>query len=181
MFLLSVTSSISSAQQVLICLDEFRPDNGGTMFLPNSHRNKPEGLEEDHEGTFPGSVTLTAPAGSVLIAHSCWWYGLLLQSLIHSFIHSFHLLGRLQDKATRCIQAHLFLHATCCRLLIPVRSLHTAVGDEASCCMQHAVDCSILCSASLCNNCYVSQENVLTQRCHCSQNAVIDSQFVLSL
>ena len=61
------------AQQVLICLDEFRADNGGTMFMPNSHRHKPEGLEEDHEGTFPGSMTLTAAAGSVLIAHSAWW------------------------------------------------------------------------------------------------------------
>ncbi|KAL0021469.1 hypothetical protein WJX79_006443 [Trebouxia sp. C0005] len=60
--------------QVLICLDEFRQDNGGTMFLPNSQVQKPDGIEEDTEGTFPGSVTLTAPAGSVLVAHSAWWH-----------------------------------------------------------------------------------------------------------
>ncbi len=60
--------------QVLICLDEFRQDNGGTMFMPNSHIQKPEGIEDDMEGTFPGSMTLTAPAGSVLVAHSAWWY-----------------------------------------------------------------------------------------------------------
>ncbi|DBA89954.1 TPA: hypothetical protein ACH3X2_004442 [Trebouxia sp. C0005] len=35
---------------------------------------KPDGIEEDTEGTFPGSVTLTAPAGSVLVAHSAWWH-----------------------------------------------------------------------------------------------------------
>ncbi|KAL0050790.1 hypothetical protein WJX82_007295 [Trebouxia sp. C0006] len=60
--------------QVLICLDEFRQDNGGTMFMPNSHIQKPEGIEDDMEGTFPGSMTLTAPAGSVLVAHSAWWH-----------------------------------------------------------------------------------------------------------
>ncbi len=63
-----------SNAQVLICLDEFRQDNGGTMFMPNSHMQKPKGIEDDMEGTFPGSVTLTAPAGSVLVAHSAWWY-----------------------------------------------------------------------------------------------------------
>ncbi|DBA79812.1 TPA: hypothetical protein ACH3X1_008473 [Trebouxia sp. C0004] len=60
--------------QVLICLDEFRQDNGGTMFMPNSHMQKPEGIEDDIEGTSPGSITLTASAGSVLIAHSAWWH-----------------------------------------------------------------------------------------------------------
>lgn len=56
----------------MLCLDEFREDNGGTMFMPNSHKDKPKGLEEDHEGTFPGSIILKAPAGSVLVAHSAW-------------------------------------------------------------------------------------------------------------
>ena len=42
--------------------------------MPNSHIQKPEGIEDDMEGTFPGSMTLTAPAGSVLVAHSAWWY-----------------------------------------------------------------------------------------------------------
>ena len=60
-------------KQVLICLDDFREDNGGTMFMPDSHKDKPHGLEEDQEGTFPGSTVLTAPAGSVLVAHSAWW------------------------------------------------------------------------------------------------------------
>ena len=58
--------------QVLICLDDFREDNGGTMFMPNSHRDKPLGLEKDHGGTSPGSLVLKAPAGSVLVAHSAW-------------------------------------------------------------------------------------------------------------
>lgn len=62
-----------SNKQVLICLDEFRGDNGGTMFMPDSHKDKPHGLEKDEDGTFPGSTVLTAPAGSVLVAHSAWW------------------------------------------------------------------------------------------------------------
>jgi len=44
------------------------------MFMPNSHIQKPEAIEDDMEGTFPGSMTLTASAGSVLVAHSAWWY-----------------------------------------------------------------------------------------------------------
>ena len=59
--------------QVLLCLDDFREDNGGTMFMPDSHKHKPEGLEDDFEGTSPGSTILTASAGSVLVAHSAWW------------------------------------------------------------------------------------------------------------
>ncbi|MCJ1241765.1 hypothetical protein MMC14_009771 [Varicellaria rhodocarpa] len=59
--------------QVLICLDEFRADNGGTMFMPDSHKHKPTGLEEDEEGTFPGAEILEAAPGSALIAHSAWW------------------------------------------------------------------------------------------------------------
>lgn len=59
--------------QVLICLDDFHKDNGGTMFMPDSHTHKPDGLEKDEEGRFPGSEILEAPAGSVLIAHSAWW------------------------------------------------------------------------------------------------------------
>ena len=42
------------------------------MFMPNSHKDKPAGLEEDEDGSFPGSVIMTAPAGSVLVAHSAW-------------------------------------------------------------------------------------------------------------
>ena len=63
--------------QVLICLDEFTKDNGGTMFMPDSHKHKPEGIEADEEGTLDGTTVLEAPAGSVLIAHSAWWYVLV--------------------------------------------------------------------------------------------------------
>ena len=47
------------------------------MFMPGSHMHKPEGIEDDVEGTLDGSMVLEAPAGSVLIAHSAWWYVLV--------------------------------------------------------------------------------------------------------
>lgn len=76
--------------QVLICLDEFTKDNGGTMFMPGSHKHKPEGIEADEEGTLDGSVVLEAPAGSVLIAHSAWWYvlvALYMPSVLSQTLH----------------------------------------------------------------------------------------------
>lgn len=59
--------------QVLWMLDEFRKDNGGTMFFPGSHLNmNPPIFEEFSEPE--GSDVISAPAGSVLVAHSAWWH-----------------------------------------------------------------------------------------------------------
>ena len=66
--------------QVLWLLDEFRADNGGTMFLPESalvDRNAvPHGISSSDESseTPAAARLLTEPAGTVLIAHSAWWH-----------------------------------------------------------------------------------------------------------
>lgn len=58
--------------QVLWCLDEFRIDNGGTHYIRGGHLRQ----------TFPNinnmigmsSEILTAPKGSIVIAHGAWWH-----------------------------------------------------------------------------------------------------------
>jgi ectoine hydroxylase-related dioxygenase (phytanoyl-CoA dioxygenase family) len=56
--------------QVLWLLDDFREDNGGTMFLPGSHL-KPQSTSGGFED-IAGQCILNEPAGTVLIAHSAW-------------------------------------------------------------------------------------------------------------
>ena len=62
--------------QALWLLDDFREDNGGTMFLPGSHLvdGVPDGISAGGMETPPAAQVLIAPAGSVLIAHSAWWH-----------------------------------------------------------------------------------------------------------
>ncbi|EKX44488.1 hypothetical protein GUITHDRAFT_109608 [Guillardia theta CCMP2712] len=56
--------------QVLWLLDNFTSENGGTMFYPGSHEFfSPPNIEQ-----FSTPEILTAPAGSVLVAHSAWWH-----------------------------------------------------------------------------------------------------------
>jgi ectoine hydroxylase-related dioxygenase (phytanoyl-CoA dioxygenase family) len=65
--------------QVLWCLDEFRVDNGGTHYIRGGHSMQ----------TFPNtdnmmgmrSDILTAPKGSIVIAHGAWWHS---QGINHS-------------------------------------------------------------------------------------------------
>ena len=56
--------------QVLWLLDDFREDNGGTMFLPGSHLT-PQTTSGGFEDV-AGQRVLEEPAGTVLIAHSAW-------------------------------------------------------------------------------------------------------------
>jgi len=58
--------------QVLWCLDDFRTENGGTMFQEKSHLLMRRPVYD--YSTPPGSQVLECPAGSVLIAHSAWWH-----------------------------------------------------------------------------------------------------------
>ena len=65
--------------QVLWLLDEFRADNGGTMFLPGSHvaDGCPSGITPGGSEVPPAAMVFGSPpepAGTVLIAHSAWWH-----------------------------------------------------------------------------------------------------------
>ena len=65
--------------QVLWLLDEFRADNGGTMFCPGSHvvDGCPPGITPNGSEVPPSAMVFGSPpepAGSVLIAHSSWWH-----------------------------------------------------------------------------------------------------------
>mmetsp|Transcript_23718 Transcript_23718/g.39016 ORF Transcript_23718/g.39016 Transcript_23718/m.39016 type:complete len:388 (+) Transcript_23718:113-1276(+) len=58
--------------QVLWLLDEFTANNGGTMFLPQTHQLlKPPASNYTNP---PGSRVVQAPAGSVLLSHAAWWH-----------------------------------------------------------------------------------------------------------
>jgi ectoine hydroxylase-related dioxygenase (phytanoyl-CoA dioxygenase family) len=50
-------------------VDEFRPDNGATRFVPGSHLSP--GTPADH----PGQVLACGPAGSLLIFNGSTWHG----------------------------------------------------------------------------------------------------------
>ncbi len=57
----------------LWALSPFRAENGGTRFVPGSHRFERSGPKpEDH---VPGVVTAEFPAGSVLVLHASLWHG----------------------------------------------------------------------------------------------------------
>ena len=65
--------------QVLWLLDEFRADNGGTMFCPGSHvaDGCPSGITPGGSEVPPAAMVFGSPpepAGTVLIAHSAWWH-----------------------------------------------------------------------------------------------------------
>lgn len=58
--------------QVLWCLDDFKPENGGTLIIPGSHQARtfptPQGVANKHV------EVLTASKGSVVISHGGWWH-----------------------------------------------------------------------------------------------------------
>jgi ectoine hydroxylase-related dioxygenase (phytanoyl-CoA dioxygenase family) len=58
-------------------LDEFTPDNGPLRVVPGSHhcRQLPQDALDDPLAPHPDEVTLTAPAGSVIVMNAHAWHG----------------------------------------------------------------------------------------------------------
>jgi hypothetical protein len=61
----------------ILMVDEFRPDNGATRFVPGSHRwpTAPEDVMADPRTDHESQVLACAPAGSLLIFHGSAWHG----------------------------------------------------------------------------------------------------------
>jgi hypothetical protein len=62
---------------VILMIDEFRPDNGATRFVPGSHRrtDPPESVVADRVAPYPGEVLACASAGSVILFDASTWHG----------------------------------------------------------------------------------------------------------
>ena len=61
----------------IFMVDEFRPDNGATRFIPGSHLwpAVPEDRMVDLQANVPGQVLACGSAGSLLIFHGSTWHG----------------------------------------------------------------------------------------------------------
>lgn len=61
----------------ILMVDEFRPDNGATRFVPGSHLwpGKPADTIADGRAYYPGQVLACGPAGSLLIFNGSVWHG----------------------------------------------------------------------------------------------------------
>jgi len=61
----------------ILMVDEFRPDNGDTRFIPGSHRwlDVPEQVMTDPRADYDGQVLACGPAGSLLIFNGSVWHG----------------------------------------------------------------------------------------------------------
>jgi hypothetical protein len=61
----------------ILMVDEFRPDNGATRFVPGSHRQPepPNGVSADPAADQPEQVLACGPAGSLLIFDGSTWHG----------------------------------------------------------------------------------------------------------
>ncbi len=61
----------------ILMIDEFRPDNGATRFLPGSHHQSepPKGVSTDPGAEHPEQVLACGPAGSLLIFSGSTWHG----------------------------------------------------------------------------------------------------------
>jgi ectoine hydroxylase-related dioxygenase (phytanoyl-CoA dioxygenase family) len=61
----------------ILMVDEFRPDNGATRFVPGSHRapGAPEKIIPDPQADYEGQVLACGPAGSLLIFDGSVWHG----------------------------------------------------------------------------------------------------------
>jgi hypothetical protein len=60
----------------ILMVDEFRPDNGATRFVPGSHlRLDAPGDVTDPQADYEGQVLACGPAGSLLIFHGSTWHG----------------------------------------------------------------------------------------------------------
>jgi hypothetical protein len=62
---------------VILMVDEFRPDNGATRFVPGSHRwtDLPGAVVADCVAPYPGEVLACGPAGSVILFDATTWHG----------------------------------------------------------------------------------------------------------
>ena len=62
---------------VILMVDEFRPDNGATRFIPGSHRwtELPEDVLPDRIARHPAEVLACGPAGSMILFDASTWHG----------------------------------------------------------------------------------------------------------
>lgn len=62
---------------MIAMVDEFRPDNGATRFIPGSHHwgEAPETVLTDRVAPYPGEVLACGPAGSMLLFDTSTWHG----------------------------------------------------------------------------------------------------------
>jgi len=60
----------------ILMVDEFRPDNGATRFVPGSHQwlSAPEDIISDRRADYDGQVLACGPAGSLLIFNGSAWH-----------------------------------------------------------------------------------------------------------
>ena len=61
----------------ILMVDEFRPDNGATRFVPGSHQwpGTPEEVMADRRTNHDGQILACGPAGSLLIFNGSAWHG----------------------------------------------------------------------------------------------------------
>ncbi|HSU14105.1 phytanoyl-CoA dioxygenase family protein [Longimicrobium sp.] len=61
----------------ILMVDEFRPDNGATRFVPGSHRwsAAPDDVIPDPGADYDGQVLACGPAGSLLVFDGSAWHG----------------------------------------------------------------------------------------------------------
>ena len=61
----------------ILMVDEFRPDNGATRFVPGSHLwpGTPEDVMPDRRAVHDGQLLPCGPAGSLLIFNRSAWHG----------------------------------------------------------------------------------------------------------
>ena len=57
----------------ILMVDDFRPDNGATRFVPGSHRWL--SLPGDHVADYESQVQACGPAGSVIVYNGSVWHG----------------------------------------------------------------------------------------------------------
>jgi hypothetical protein len=60
----------------ILMVDEFRPENGATRFVPGSHRwlHSPDAQFSEARGDHPEQIQACGPAGSLLIFHGSTWH-----------------------------------------------------------------------------------------------------------
>jgi len=61
----------------ILMIDEFRPDNGATRFVPGTHHRSdvPEAVMTDRRADYDGQLLATGPAGSLIIFNGSAWHG----------------------------------------------------------------------------------------------------------